>query len=59
MNPQIGIFSPGYCTAEGAGRLEAVEAEVGAGVVAEEANVAEQGEGLGDIQLLLESSSGE
>ena len=34
---------PGKCTAKGAGRLEADEAEVGAGVVAEEADVAELG----------------
>ena len=41
--------------AEGAGRLETDEAEVGAGVVAEEADVAKPGEGLGDIQLLQEA----
>ena len=43
-----------FCTAEGAGRLEGDKFEVEAGVVAEEADVAKLGEGLGDIQLLQE-----
>ena len=43
--------------AEGAGRLETDEAEVGAGVVAEEADVAKPGEGLGDILLLQEGGA--
>ena len=34
------------CTAEGAGQLESDKAEVGAGVVEEEADVAEPGEDL-------------
>ena len=45
------------CTAEGAGRREADEAQVGAGVVAEEADVAELGEDLGDIRLILEGGA--
>ena len=45
------------CTAEGAGRLEADKAKVGAGILAEEADIAELGEGLDNIQLLQEGGA--
>ena len=45
------------CTAEGAGRLEADKAKVGAGILAEEADIAELGECFSDIQLLKEGEA--
>ena len=45
------------CMAEGACRLEVNKAKVGSKVVAQEADVAELGEGLGDVQLLQEGGA--
>ena len=45
------------CTDEGTGRLEADKAKVGAGILAEEADIAELGECFSDIQLLKEGEA--